>query len=153
MTSRLRWGAAVPADLKIIEQTLIDKCGCIAAAARDLGVPSVDLRRLVASRPSLADVIYEGSERAIDEAVQVLLDGLSHPDKTQRLAAAAFLLRHTEAGRVAAGEDAGRRVAKPQSLRQSRSNGSTHENGRRQVVSYYALWHFLHHEGFFTMKA
>jgi len=99
MTSRLRWGAAVPADLKIIEQTLIDKCGCIAAAARDLGVPSVDLRRLVASRPSLADVIYEGSERAIDEAVQVLLDGLSHPDKTQRLAAAAFLLRHTEAGR------------------------------------------------------
>jgi hypothetical protein len=52
----------------------------------------------VGSRPLLADVIYEGTERAIDEAVQVLLDGLSHPDKTQRLAAAAYLLRHTEAG-------------------------------------------------------
>jgi hypothetical protein len=62
-------------------------------------VSSVDLRRLVGSRPSLADVIYEGTERAIDEAVQVLLDGLSHPDKTHRLAAAAYLLRHTEAGR------------------------------------------------------
>jgi hypothetical protein len=47
----------------------------------------------------LADAIYEGTERAIDEAVQVLLDGLGHPDKTQRLAAAAYLLRHTEAGR------------------------------------------------------
>jgi hypothetical protein len=48
--------------------------------------------------PLLADVIYEGTERAIDEAMQVLLDGLSRPDKTQRLAAAAYLLRHTEAG-------------------------------------------------------
>jgi hypothetical protein len=70
--------------------------------------------------PLLADVIYEGTERAIDEAMQVLLDGLSRPDKTQRLAAAAYLLRHTEVGRVAAGEGVGRRVAKPQSLRPSR---------------------------------
>ena len=60
---------------------------------------SADLRRLVGSRPSLADAVYEGTERAMDEAVRVLLDGLSHTDKTQRLAAAAFLLRHTEAGR------------------------------------------------------
>jgi hypothetical protein len=67
-------------------------------AARALGVSSLDLRRLVASHPLLADVIYEGTERAIDEAMQVLLDGLSRPDKTQRLAAAAYLLRHTEAG-------------------------------------------------------
>ena len=96
---RSRGEVVLAVDLKIIEQTLIDKCGCVAAAARDLGVPSVDLRRLVASRPSLADVIYEGSERAIDEAVQVLLDGLRHPDKSQRLAAAAYLLRHTEAAR------------------------------------------------------
>jgi hypothetical protein len=50
----------------------------------------------VGSRPSLADEVYEG---AIDEAVQVLLDGGGQPDKTQRVAAAAFLLRHTEAGR------------------------------------------------------
>ena len=60
---------------------------------------SLDLRRLVASHPLLADVIYEGTERAIDEAVQVLVDGLEHSDRTHRLAAAAFLLRHTEAGR------------------------------------------------------
>ena len=60
---------------------------------------SVELRRLVGSRPLLADAIYEGTERAIDEAVQALLDGLRQPEKSQRLAAAAYLLRHTEAGR------------------------------------------------------
>jgi hypothetical protein len=47
----------------------------------------------------LADAIYEGTERAIDEAVQVLRDGLRHPDRSRRLAAAAHFLRHTEAGR------------------------------------------------------
>ena len=46
----------------------------------------------------LADAIYEGTERAIDEAVQVLRDGLRHPEMSKRLAAAAYLLRHTEAG-------------------------------------------------------
>jgi hypothetical protein len=97
MTSRR--GAAVPADLKIIEQTLIDKCGCIAAAARDLGVPSVDLRRLVASRPLLADAIYEGIERALDAAEQTLLDGLDDENPMMRIKAATFFLRSSDAGR------------------------------------------------------
>ena len=96
---KLRQRPALPVDLGAIERELLDKCGSVSAAARALGISSVDLRRLVGSRPSLADVIYEGTERAIDEAVQVLLEGLSHPDKTQRLATAAFLLRHTDAGR------------------------------------------------------
>jgi hypothetical protein len=90
---------ALGVSLGAIERELLDKCGSVSAAARALGVSSGDLRQLVGSRPLLADTIYEGTERATDEAVQVLLDGLSHPDKTQRLAAAAFLLRHTEAGR------------------------------------------------------
>jgi hypothetical protein len=89
----------LPVDLRVIERELLDKCGSVSAAARALGVSSVDLRRLVGSRPSLADAIYEGTERAIDEAMQVLMDSLRHPDKQQRLAAAAYLLRHTEAGR------------------------------------------------------
>jgi hypothetical protein len=46
-----------------------------------------------------ADAIYEGTEQAIDEAVQVLRDALRHPEKSKRLAAVAYLLRHTEAGR------------------------------------------------------
>jgi len=47
----------------------------------------------------LANTIYEGMERAIDEAVQVLFDGLRHPQLKQRLVVAAYFLRHTEAGR------------------------------------------------------
>ena len=66
----LHRGAALPVDLKIIEQALLDKAGSIAAAARALGVRSDDLRRLVASRPLLADTIYEGTERALDAAEQ-----------------------------------------------------------------------------------
>ena len=96
---KLRRRPAIPVDLRVVERELLDKCGSVSAAARALGVSSLDLRRLVGSRPSLADAVYEGTERAIDEAVQVLLEGLGHPDKAQQLAAAAYLLRHTEAGR------------------------------------------------------
>ena len=66
----------LPVDLKIIEQTLVDKCGRVVAAAQDLGMPSGDLRRLVASRPLVADAIYEGVERALDAAEKTLLDGM-----------------------------------------------------------------------------
>jgi hypothetical protein len=96
---KLRRRPTLGVSLGAIERELLDKCGSVSAAARALGVSSVDLRRLVGSRPLLADAVYEGTERAIDQAVQVLCDGLSHPDKTRRLAAAAYLLRHTEAGR------------------------------------------------------
>jgi hypothetical protein len=95
----LNEGAAPPIDLKIIEQTLIDKCGCVAAAARDLGMPSGDLRRLVGSRPMLADAVYEGVERALDAAVQTLLNGLDHQNPMMRLRAASYFMRLSEAGR------------------------------------------------------
>jgi hypothetical protein len=97
MTSRRE--VALPVDLKIIEQTLLDKAGNIAAAARALGVASADLRRLVASRPLLADAIYEGIERALDAAEQTLLDGLDNENPMRRLKAATFFLRSSDAGR------------------------------------------------------
>src|SRR5271157_2833489 len=90
---------ALPVGLGAIERELLAKCGSVSAAARALGVSSVDLRRLVGSRPLLADTVYEGTERAIDEAVRVLRDGMRRPELSQRLAAAAYLLRHTSAGR------------------------------------------------------
>ena len=97
MTSRGE--IALPVDLKIIEQTLVDKCGCVAAAARDLGMPSGDLRRLVASRPLLANAIYEGVERAMDAAEKTLLDGLDNENPMTRIKAAAYFLRLSSAGR------------------------------------------------------
>ena len=87
---KLRQRPALGVGLGAIERELLDKYGSVSAAARALGVSSADLRRLVGSRPLLADAIYEGTERAIDEAVQVLVDGLEHSDRTHRLAAAAF---------------------------------------------------------------
>lgn len=96
---KLRRQPALPVGLRDIERELLNKCGSVSAAARALGVSSADLRRLVGSRPLLADAIYEGTERAIDEAVQVLRDGLRHPEMSKRLAAAAYFVRHTEAGR------------------------------------------------------
>jgi hypothetical protein len=95
----LRRRPALPVGLEAIERELLDKCGSVSAAARALGVSSVELRRLVGSRPLLANAIYEGTEQAIDEAVQVMRDGLRHPDMSKRLAAAAYFLRYTEAGR------------------------------------------------------
>jgi hypothetical protein len=96
---KLRRRPALPVGLQAIERELLNKCGSVSAAARALGVSSVDLRRLVGSRPLLAYAVYEGTEQAIDEAVQVLRDGMRRPDKPQRLAAAAYLLRHTAARR------------------------------------------------------
>jgi hypothetical protein len=95
----LRRRPALPIGFGAIERELLNQCGSVSAAARALGVSRVELRRLVGSRPLLANAIYEGTERAIDEAVQVMRDGLRHPQMKQRLAAAAYFLRHTEAGR------------------------------------------------------
>jgi hypothetical protein len=121
---KLRRRPALPVDLGAIERELLDNCGSVSAAATALGVSSVDLRRLVGSQPLLADAIYEGTERAIDEAVQVLRDGLRHPYKSQRFAAAAYLLRHTEGGRR---RGWGRRRALPETAdgQALRLNGST----------------------------
>ena len=46
---KLRRRPALPVGLGAIERELLDKCGSVSAAARALGVSSVDLRRLVGS--------------------------------------------------------------------------------------------------------
>jgi hypothetical protein len=47
----------------------------------------------------LADLVFEQIEREIDTARQVLLDGLRSDNAMTRIRAAAYILRHTEAGR------------------------------------------------------
>jgi hypothetical protein len=86
-------------DLALVEKTLVDACGNVTAAARSLAVPSVDLRRFVWATPSVADVVFEQVELAIDEAEAVLRKGLRHPDLSKQLQAAIFILRHGEAAR------------------------------------------------------
>jgi hypothetical protein len=71
----------------------------VTGAARTLGVASASLRRLVRAQPLLADVVFEQVEREIDAAHQVLWEGLDSDSVMTRIRAAAYILRHTEAGR------------------------------------------------------
>jgi hypothetical protein len=54
---------------------------------------------LVRAHPVLADAVFEQIEQEIDAAQQVLLDGLRSDSAMTRMRAAAYILRHTEAGR------------------------------------------------------
>jgi hypothetical protein len=85
-------------DLSAVEAELVKHRCNLAAAARALGVPASDLRRLVSWGP-LAAAASEQVERAIDKAETVLLDGLDSPDVMVRLKAATSLLTLSPAGR------------------------------------------------------
>jgi hypothetical protein len=82
-----------------VKQALVHAGGSVTGAARTLGIESANLRRLVRAQPSLADVVFEQIEQEIDAAQQVLWDGLDSDSVMTRMRAAAYILRHTEAGR------------------------------------------------------
>jgi hypothetical protein len=90
---------APPTSPASVRQALVDAGGSVAGAARTLGIASASLRRLVRARPLLAEVVFEQIEREIDAAQQVLWDGLRSDSVMTRIRAAAYILRHTEAGR------------------------------------------------------
>lgn len=83
--------------LKVEAELVKHRCN-IAAAARALGVPASDLRRLVTWGP-LAAAVSEQVEQAIDRAEAVLLDGLESGDALVRLKSASALLKLSPAGR------------------------------------------------------
>ena len=85
-------------DLATVEAELVKRRCNVAAAARALGVPASDLRRLVSWGP-LAAAASEQVEQAIDEAQAVLRDGLKSPDLAVRLKAASTLLALSPAAR------------------------------------------------------
>jgi hypothetical protein len=82
-----------------VKQALVEAAGSVTGAARTLGITSTSLRRLVRARPLLADVVFEQIEQEIDAAHQVLWDGLDSDSVMTRMRSAAYILRHTEAGR------------------------------------------------------
>src|ERR1700722_13168411 len=92
----------------VVERALVEAAGSVTTAARTLGIASANLRGMVRAHPWLADVVFEKIEREIDTAWQILLDGLRSDNATTRIRAAAYILRHTEAGR---GPGWGRRAA------------------------------------------
>jgi hypothetical protein len=76
----------------------VDTNGSVSAAAVIREVPSADLRRLVWATPALMDAVFEVLERGLDEAVQILFEGLRSDIYANRLAAAKEFLR-SDAGR------------------------------------------------------
>jgi hypothetical protein len=82
-----------------VRQALVEAGGSVTGAARTLGIASTSLRSLVRAHPMLADTVFEQIEREIDAAHQVLWDGLHSDSVMTRMRAAAYVLRHTEAGR------------------------------------------------------
>jgi plasmid maintenance system antidote protein VapI len=85
--------------LAAIEQALAHAGGSVTGAARTLGIASASLRTLVRAHPMLADTVFEQIEQEIDAAQQVLWDGLRSDSAMTRMRAAAYIVRHTEAGR------------------------------------------------------
>jgi hypothetical protein len=82
-----------------VKQALVQAGGSVTGAAWTLGIASASFRRLVRAQPLLADVVFEQIEREIDAAQQVLWDGLWSDSAMTRMRAAAYILRHTAAGR------------------------------------------------------
>ncbi len=83
----------------IVERALVEAAGNVTAAARTLGIAGADLRGFVRTHPALMNVVFEHIEQEIDAAWQVLRDGLKSDNGRTRIRAAAYIVRHTEAGR------------------------------------------------------
>jgi hypothetical protein len=105
-------------DLAAVVAALVQHRCNIAGAARALGVPASDLRRMVSWGP-LAAAASEQVEQAIDKAEAALRDGLDSPDVMVRLKAATALLTLSPAGRrrgFGRGASPGRKTRPPEDM-------------------------------------
>lgn len=67
-----------------VERTLEKHFGNICAAARELGVPGPDLRRLTWAQPSLLENALEEHELVVQRAMGVVIQALDSPDPQRR---------------------------------------------------------------------
>jgi hypothetical protein len=75
------------------ERALLEAGGSVGKAARALEVPSAELRKFVWANPKLREAALEATERDLDKAESILLDGLDSKDKLKRLEAAVSVLK------------------------------------------------------------
>ena len=80
-------------DPEAAEKALIDARGSVGKAARSLDIPSAELRKFVTDNPKLRAAALEATERDLDKAEQIILDGMDSQDKMKRLEAAAMILK------------------------------------------------------------
>ena len=80
-------------DETAVRYALVESEASVIVAARKLGVPTIDLRRLIARNPELMATALEAAERDLDKAEQIIRDGMDSQDRMKRLEAAALILK------------------------------------------------------------
>jgi hypothetical protein len=80
-------------DLDQADRALRAARGSVGKAARVLEVPSADLRKFVSANPKLREAALEATERDLDKAESIILDGMDSKDKLKRLEAAVRVLK------------------------------------------------------------
>lgn len=83
-----------------IERVLAERNGSVPRAAKDLRIPTADLRRLTRTEPRLLEAALERAEQNLDEAEHQIFLALRSDDPRRRLEAAKFLLAHQERARA-----------------------------------------------------
>jgi hypothetical protein len=80
-------------DPEAASRALREANGSVGLAARSLDVPSADLRKFVTDNPKLWAEALEATERDLDKAEAIILNGLDSKDRLKRLEAAALFLK------------------------------------------------------------
>jgi hypothetical protein len=86
-------------DLDVVVETLSRHAINVSDAARELGVASADLRRLLYAKPHLTDMAVELEERRLDLAEKNIYEALRSDDSRRRDAASMFTIRNSRAAR------------------------------------------------------
>ena len=92
--------ATLPATVSTLDHALVAEAlarhACnVTEAARDLGVPASDLRRLLWANPRLQDEAFEVVEARLDTAEKNIAEALKSEDSRRRDAASFFVLRNS----------------------------------------------------------
>ena len=83
----------------MISEALARHACNVSDAAKDLGVPPSDLRRLLWANPKLQDEAFEAVEARLDLAEKNIAEALRSGDGRERLAASMFTIRNSHRAR------------------------------------------------------
>jgi hypothetical protein len=86
-------------DQDIVVEVLSRQGVNVSDAARELGVASADLRRLLCAKPQLTDMAVELEERRLDLAERNIYEALRSDDSRRRDAASFFVIRNSHRAR------------------------------------------------------
>jgi hypothetical protein len=86
-------------DPDVVIETLSRHAINVSEAARELGVSSGDLRRLLSARPQFADAAVEIEEQRLDLAEANIFEALKSDDPRRRDAASMFTIRNSARAR------------------------------------------------------